>query len=154
VKKFHSRAFIVSLMDVSELFLLFWNFFINSSILKHFFFLQLLATFSIFLSVLTTSSSLESLWPNYSLEKCSGGGKLKYISGDALSDPSNCLGPNGLPYPSATISRAFSGSSRKGRQSQFPSTVDPMVMQSALLNAYREANDEPVNTRQSKTLFY
>lgn len=59
-----------------------------------------------------------------------------------MTDTSNCLGPNGLPYPSSTINRAFSGSSsRKGRQS-FSATVDPMLMQSALLNAYREANDE------------
>lgn len=61
-----------------------------------------------------------------------------------MTDTSNCLGPNGLPYPSSTINRAFSGSSsRKGRQSQFSATVDPMLMQSALLNAYREANEEP-----------
>lgn len=77
---------------------------------------------------------------------------MKYISGDALTDSSNCVGPNGQPYPASTINRAFSGgSSRKGRQSQFPTTVDPMLMQSTLLSAYREANDEPtVGARNGK----
>jgi hypothetical protein len=104
---------------------------------------QILATISLLLSISITSS--QSLWPNYSAERCNGGNKLKYLSGDALTDPSNCIGPNGQPYPASTINRAFSGgSSRKGRQSQLPTTLDPMLMQSTLLNAYREANDEPV----------
>lgn len=104
---------------------------------------QILTTISLLLSISITSS--QSLWPNYSAEKCNDGNKLKYLSGDALTDHSNCIGPNGLPYPASTINRAFSGgSSRKGRQSQFPNTLDPMLMQSTLLNAYREANEEPV----------
>lgn len=111
---------------------------------------QLIATISVLLGVF--SSSAQSLWPNHS-EKCTGGGsKLKYLSGDALIDSPGCVGPNDLPYPSSTINRAFSGgSSRKGRQSQLPTTLDPIVMQSTLLNAYREANDDDSpNVRHGK----
>lgn len=40
----------------------------------------------------TTSSKLSG--------KCEGGGGLKYLWGDALSDSPDCLGPNDMPYPS------------------------------------------------------
>lgn len=120
----------------------------NENFLRRF---QLIATLGIILSVF--SSTALSLWPNIA-EKCNGGGgaKLKYLSGDALTDSTNCIGPNNQPYPSSTINRAFSsGSSRKGRQSQFkPATLDPMLMQSTLLNAYREVNDEPSSTRHGE----
>jgi hypothetical protein len=113
---------------------------------------QLIATLGVLLGVF--SSTAQSLWPNLG-EKCSGGGgaKLKYLSGDALIDTPGCLGPNNIPYPSSTINRAFSGgSSRKGRQSQLPTTLDPMVMQSTLLNAYREVNDDSSsNTRHGES---
>jgi hypothetical protein len=130
----------------------FWIIIFKSSMLfnEFWFFFQLIATLGILLGVF--SSTAQSLWPNLG-EKCNGGGaKLKYLSGDALIDSTNCVGPNNIPYPSSTINRAFSsGSSRKGRQSQLkPSTVDPMVMQSTLLNAYREVNDEPSSTRHGK----
>lgn len=98
------------------------------------------------------SVATESLWANMD-QKCTGNGaKLKYLSGDALTDSPNCLGPNSMPYPSTTISRAFNGgSSRKGRQSHFPSTIDPLVMQAKLLNTYRNINDESEsNTRHGK----
>lgn len=112
-------------------------------------FFQIIAILGILLGVL--SSSAQSLWPNLH-DKCSGtGSKLKYLSGDALLDSPSCIGPNDLPYPSATINRAFNGgSSRKGRHTLHPSTVDPMVMQSTLLNAYREVNDETTNTRHGE----
>lgn len=106
---------------------------------------QLIATISLIISIFITTA--ESLWPNLSTDKCSGGGggKLKYLSGDALTDSLNCIGPNGLPYPSSTIGRAFGGSTRKGR-SHVSATVDPIVMQSTLLNAYKEANEEDLST--------
>jgi hypothetical protein len=105
---------------------------------------QLIATISLIISIFITTA--ESLWPNLSTDKCSGvgGGNLKYLSGDALTDSPNCIGPNGLPYPSSTIGRAFGGSSRKGRS--HTSTVDPIVMQSTLLSAYKEANEEDLST--------
>lgn len=111
---------------------------------------QLLTTLSLLLGVF--SSSAQSLWPSYSAEKCSGtGSKLKYLSGDALIDSPHCVGPTNLPYPSSTINRAFNGgSSRKGRQSHMPTTLDPIVMQSTLLNAYREVNEDQPSTRHGE----
>jgi len=112
---------------------------------------NLIATLGILLGIF--SSSAQSLWPNLA-EKCQGtGSKLKYLSGDALIDSPNCIGPKNLPYPSGTINRAFNGgSSRKGRQSGFPSTLDPIVMQSTLLAAYKEVNDDHPNTRHGRSL--
>lgn len=90
-----------------------------------------------------------SLWGGYEdqrAEKCSSSGGLKYISGDALRDSPDCIGPNNAPYPSATVARTFSGwsgvNNRRGRQSKFPQTLDPSVTQSALLRAYSEMNDD------------
>nr|CAD7443514.1 unnamed protein product [Timema bartmani] len=38
--------------------------------------------------------------------KCSGINQpLKYIWGDAMTDPSDCIGPNGEPYPACLITR-------------------------------------------------
>lgn len=110
------------------------------------FYSQLIATISLVFSIFITTA--ESLWPNFSSERC-GSGKLKYLTGDALADSTSCIGPNGLPYPSSTINRAFGGSSRKGRQSQFQTTLDPIVMQSTLLSAYKDANEDlSLTTRQ------
>lgn len=33
------------------------------------------------------------------LQSCTGGKGLKFISGDALADGTNCMGPNNQPYP-------------------------------------------------------
>lgn len=112
---------------------------------------QLIATLGVLIGLF--SSSAQSLWPSLS-EKCIGNGsKLKYLSGDALIDSPGCLGPNNVPYPSSTINRAFNGgSSRKGRQSQYSTTLDPIVMQSTLLNAYREVNDDSPTTRHGKLI--
>lgn len=121
----------------------------------YFFFLQLITALSFILGAFSTTA--QSLWPNLS-DKCGsgGGGKLKYLSGDALTDSLNCIGPNHLPYPHAMINRAFSnsGTSRRGRQSSHftQPTLDPVVMQSTLLNAYKEVNGESSSslTRQGK----
>lgn len=33
--------------------------------------------------------------------KCEGGGLgLKYVWGDAMTDPTDCIGPNNMQYPS------------------------------------------------------
>ncbi|KAF2903811.1 hypothetical protein ILUMI_02363 [Ignelater luminosus] len=72
--------------------------------------------------------------------KCEGGAGLKYLWGDALSDPSDCLGPNNMPYPSAAISRTFrssslwTGSARTGRSAK--RTIDPFLTRRALLAAH------------------
>ncbi|CAO1327792.1 unnamed protein product [Diamesa hyperborea] len=86
--------------------------------------------------------------PNYS-EKCNSATNLKYMSGDALVDSPNCIGPNNVPYPSAAVARTFSNwnggsTSRRGRQSQLP-TLDPMITKRTLLNAYSLANDDEMS---------
>ncbi|XP_055629786.1 uncharacterized protein LOC129770760 [Toxorhynchites rutilus septentrionalis] len=116
------------------------------------------------ITVLSTCTQIilaaQSLWPNLSTEKCSTGGSLKYISGNALTDSPTCLGPNNAPYPSNVVARTFSnwnsnGSSRRGRMSQ-PPTLDPKLMQRALLQAYGDANEVPqledVRTRYSRSV--
>lgn len=51
-----------------------------------------------------------ALWPSFSSSssssaddappsKCAGARGLKYLSGDALTDSPDCLGPNNAPYP-------------------------------------------------------
>lgn len=40
--------------------------------------------------------AVESLWTD---EQCSNGANLKYLSGDALRESLNCVGPNNAPYP-------------------------------------------------------
>ncbi|XP_068149285.1 uncharacterized protein [Drosophila tropicalis] len=96
-----------------------------------------------------------ALWPSYSSDstsssssvvpsRCAGGRGLKYLSGDALTDSLDCLGPNNAPYPSAAVARTFSnwnGNSRRGRQSKLPNTLDPAITTSALLRAYDEVNN-------------
>ncbi|PSN57917.1 hypothetical protein C0J52_00230, partial [Blattella germanica] len=76
--------------------------------------------------------------------KCEGIGQpLKYLWGDALNDPPDCIGPSGNPYPAATVARTFRstsgwGSSRTGRSF---SPVDPTLTQRTLLENYQLAND-------------
>ncbi|XP_034239345.1 uncharacterized protein LOC117644177 isoform X2 [Thrips palmi] len=83
---------------------------------------------------------------------------LKYLWGDAMNDPLNCIGPSGNPYPTAAIARSWgrghsgswtsglwSGSARTGRASglQAPTTIDPRLTQQALLRHYEISNREP-----------
>ncbi|KAJ9576154.1 hypothetical protein L9F63_006976, partial [Diploptera punctata] len=76
--------------------------------------------------------------------KCEGIGQpLKYLWGDALSDPPDCIGPNGNSYPTATISRTFKnlagwGTSRTGRSYN---PIDPLLTQKTLLHNYQLANN-------------
>ncbi|EDV97923.1 uncharacterized protein LOC6558713 [Drosophila grimshawi] len=105
-----------------------------------------------------------ALWPSFSSSsssssaddapppsKCVGARGLKYLSGDALTDSLDCLGPNNAPYPSAAVARTFSnwnGNSRRGRQSKLPSTLDPAITTSALLRAYDEVNNEAIGSNR------
>ena len=41
--------------------------------------------------------------------------KLQYLSGDAMSDSKNCIGPDGKMYPYKDIERQISSSQRQGR---------------------------------------
>lgn len=61
-------------------------------------YLQSLAVLILF-TYITQLTKAQSLWPNFSFEKCSVGNGLKYISGNALTDSPNCVGPNSAPYP-------------------------------------------------------
>ncbi|XP_058461653.1 uncharacterized protein LOC131436766 [Malaya genurostris] len=112
------------------------------------------------LTCIQITRAAQALWPNLATEKCSSSGNLKYISGNALTDSSNCIGPNNAPYPASVVSRTFSswspsGSSRRGRMSQ-PPTVDPKLMQRTLLQVYGDANEvhqqEDARTRYSRSL--
>ncbi|EAT34653.1 AAEL013120-PA [Aedes aegypti] len=115
--------------------------------------------FTLLLFYIDITRATQSLWPNFQTEKCSSGGSLKYISGNALTDSPNCLGPNNAPYPSNVVARTFSnwnpsGSSRRGRMSQLP-TLDPKVMQQTLMQTYSDVNDvaqEDVRTRYSRSV--
>lgn len=64
---------------------------------------QILTIYAIFslckLSVVQASIRSQTSWPTYPTEKCSSDTKLKYLSGNALTDSLNCLGPNDSPYP-------------------------------------------------------
>ncbi|XP_030387861.1 uncharacterized protein LOC115634346 [Scaptodrosophila lebanonensis] len=100
------------------------------------------------ISLALTCATNAALWPSYRSDeassKCAGGSGLKYLSGDALTDSPDCLGPNNAPYPSSAVARTFSnwnGNSRRGRQSKLPTTLDPAITTSALLRAYDEVNN-------------
>ena len=41
----------------------------------------------------------QTLWSDFTEEQCSSSSNLNYISGDALKDSPNCIGPNNAPYP-------------------------------------------------------
>ncbi|XP_015605933.1 uncharacterized protein LOC107272856 [Cephus cinctus] len=82
----------------------------------------------------------------YGTKKCEGNGlALKYVWGDALTDPTDCIGPNNLQYPAAAISRSFKnfglGSSRSARSYQ-PRTIDPELTRQALLHNYKAAQGD------------
>ncbi|XP_050446069.1 uncharacterized protein LOC126848852 [Cataglyphis hispanica] len=82
----------------------------------------------------------------YDAKKCEGNGLgLKYVWGDALTDPNDCIGPNNMQYPSTAISRSFknlwTGSSRTARSHQ-PRTIDPERTRQALLYNYKVAHGD------------
>ncbi|XP_001120972.2 uncharacterized protein LOC725082 isoform X1 [Apis mellifera] len=73
-------------------------------------------------------------------KKCEGNDLgLKYVWGDALTDPADCIGPNNVQYPSAAISRSYKNlwtNSRIARSHQ-PRTIDPELTRQALLHNYK-----------------
>lgn len=64
-----------------------------------FFFQRIVTVYLIFTLYPLTVHSTQSLWSDYTSQPCSSGSNLKYLSGDALLDSPNCLGPNNAPYP-------------------------------------------------------
>ncbi|XP_055610632.1 uncharacterized protein LOC129757434 [Uranotaenia lowii] len=129
--------------------------------MEHRWIYQAVQILTLLLTCIHLSRAAQSLWPHLSADKCSGSGTFKYISGNALTDSPNCVGPNNAPYPSGLVARTFSnnwnpsGSSRRGRMSQLP-TVDPKIMQRTLLQVYGDANEvtqlEDVRSRYSRSL--
>ncbi|KZC07404.1 PREDICTED: uncharacterized protein LOC107185707 [Dufourea novaeangliae] len=76
----------------------------------------------------------------YGTKKCEGNGLgLKYVWGDALTDPMDCIGPNNMQYPSAAISRSAKNLWAGGRtaRSHQPRTIDPELTRQALLHNYK-----------------
>ncbi|XP_055701836.1 uncharacterized protein LOC129801100 [Phlebotomus papatasi] len=54
------------------------------------------------------TEAVQQLWPGtIGQDKCTSGRGLKYISGDALTDSPNCIGPNSAPYPRASINLRY-----------------------------------------------
>lgn len=51
------------------------------------------------LPLVNSSVRSKSLWTSYSTERCTSDTQLKYVSGNALMDDVNCIGPNDSPYP-------------------------------------------------------
>lgn len=92
--------------------------------------------------------------------RCHGGSSLQYLTGDALTDPISCIGPNGQMYPHDEVSRLVrkesfhSSDSRRGKalfsSSVSPSTMDPRLTQKKLLEAYSEAREGGVLSRNKR----
>lgn len=50
-----------------------------------------------------SSARSKSVWSSFeTADRCSTDTKLKYLSGNALTDDVNCVGPNDSPYPRYT----------------------------------------------------
>lgn len=82
--------------------------------------------------------------------KCGGEGRqLKYLWGDALTDPQGCLGPDNTPYPSSQILRSVRKSNQWGfssRSGRSVGVIDPELTRKALLKSYEITNVEPSGT--------
>ncbi|XP_034938411.1 uncharacterized protein [Chelonus insularis] len=97
--------------------------------------------FSFFLIILISQDLVKAS------QKCKGNGVgLKYLWGDALTDSSDCIGPNNIPYPSAAITRSFkslwTGNSRTGRAFSQNRVTDPEVTRQTLLHNYKVSRDD------------
>jgi len=97
---------------------------------------------------------LLSVTQSHGFMKCQGNPnakKLKYLSGDAMTDSKTCLGPHGEKYPHKEIERQISGINRQGRSgkslfSEQTETADPWATHRNLLRAYElSRNGMPVN---------
>merc|ERR1711892_1277033 len=97
---------------------------------------------------------LISITQTYGFMRCHGNPnakKLQYLSGDAMSDSKNCIGPDGKMYPYKDIERQISSSQRQGRAgkslfSEQTETADPWTTQKNLMKAYSlSRNGMPVN---------
>ncbi|ENN78443.1 hypothetical protein YQE_05081, partial [Dendroctonus ponderosae] len=72
-------------------------------------------------------------WGKLEANHCKGGGQLKYLWGDALTDDPGCVGPSNHPYPIQAVERSLKGG-RTGRAHN--PTIDPYQTRSALMAAF------------------
>lgn len=79
---------------------------------------------------------------------------LTYLSGDALTDSRDCLGPGGQRYPHEEVDKFVrqqsgvrGGSSRQGRAMNL-GTVDPWETQKTLLSAHKMTRDGLIRKRR------
>jgi len=87
--------------------------------------------------------------------KCSENSKLQYISGDAMIDHKDCIGPEGKKYPHKEVEKQTSRGRREGRSGKSlfsdPAVKDPQETQKNLMEAYRlSRNGVPLNNIRSK----
>jgi hypothetical protein len=67
--------------------------------------------------------------------------KLQYLSGDAMTDPKNCIGPDGKMYPHKEVERQLSSTHKQGRSGKSlftdtTDTADPWDTHRSLMRAY------------------
>jgi len=82
----------------------------------------------------------------------SSGKALSYLTGDALTDAHDCIGPEGQRYPHEEVARYVrsvggAGSSRAGRAMNF-GTDDPWQTQKTLLSAHKMTRDGLIRSRR------
>jgi len=99
-----------------------------------------------------------SILPCSCLLRCQGSPSLQYLTGDALTDPASCLGPEGQFYPHQEVAKMVNEDTRKGREgrrgkalfSNTPTTIDPSVTQQKLLQAYSNAREGGLLSRSKR----
>jgi len=97
---------------------------------------------------------LISITQSYGFMRCHGNPNAKphqYLSGDAMFDSQNCIGPGGEMYPYKEIERHISSIHRQGRSgkslfSEPTEATDPWTTHKNLMKAYELSRDGmPVN---------
>jgi len=97
---------------------------------------------------------LISITQSYGFMRCHGNPNAKphqYLSGDAMFDSQNCIGPGGEMYPYKEIERHISSIHRQGRSgkslfSEQTEATDPWTTHKNLMKAYELSRDGmPVN---------
>jgi len=105
---------------------------------------QVLYLFIFFSTFITSSAFL----------RCRGSSSLQYITGDALTDPTSCIGPNGQIYPHEEVSNLVNQEKPQRRRGKTlfsdPSTLDPRETQRKLLSAYSQSREGGLLSRAKR----
>jgi len=97
--------------------------------------------------------------PSLAVFSCRGSSGLQNLWGDALTEHTNCRGPEGQQYPHEEVAKMVSRESRRGRegrrgkallQDPLPFTMDPGTTQKKLLSAYTQARDGGLLSRSKR----